>query len=426
MTSSRRNPAAGVALGLALAALAATPARSQSQDTARTIANGESIVIDGRTFSITPGPANLANAPEQRRARRFGAGGVIIFRRGDGLYMVDRASPPTATTAAPRRTTVDCAPPSALQDQSAQVQPIPNEPCQQASGAREMERQRPSVSHDAKNAADDIEHMDENPRIHTAYLPPTDSAQKQVYDTVRQRHVLETVGRVFSPWDLGDIDLNIRTMSCGFSNAYYQQVDHVPTVTICYEYLQAVWQAMPEEMRAMNGDSMKDVVCGQLFFAIAHELGHAMFDIFDVPVFGRQEDAADEFATYNILQFGGNLALQLIDGAAYAYHVYVKDLATRPQVTLPFAAFSSDHGAPEQRYFNLICIAYGYDPRLFSLEMDKIPPARAKQCKYEYEDLKFAMRTVFWPHIDQEKAKRVMAMQWYIHDGKANTPTTTK
>jgi len=40
---------------------------------------------------------------------------------------------------------------------------------------------------------------------------------------------------------------------------------------------------------------MKDAICGQLFFAVAHELGHAMFDIFDVPGFGRQEHAADQF-----------------------------------------------------------------------------------------------------------------------------------
>jgi Putative metallopeptidase len=170
------------------------------------------------------------------------------------------------------------------------------------------------------------------------------------------------------------------------------------------------------------GVTMKDTVCGQLFFAVAHELGHAMFDIFDVPVFGRQEDAADEFATYIILQFGGEQALALIDGAAYGYHAYIQDLSTKPQVTLPLAAFSSDHGAPEERYFNLICIAYGYDERLFSGEMDKIPPGRAKKCKFEYEDLKFAMRSVFWPHLDHEKVRRVLAMKWFI-DANANTST---
>jgi Putative metallopeptidase len=421
MMAPRRNPAASVAVGVALAALGAISALAQSQVPAGTIANGtvangtlangDSIVIDGRTFSVRPGTSNndLATPTEQLGARRLGAG-VIIFRRGDGLYMVER--PPTATTA----------------DAAARGQPR---------GLRDMERQRPFDPRDATvdrrrpqglrdagTAPGDIDHMAENPRIHVEYQPPEDSGQQQVYDTIRQRHVLELASRIFSPWNLGDIDLYIRTASCGESNAFYRRVDNVPTVTICYEYLQEIWERMPAETRAVNGDTMRDVICGQLFFAIAHELGHAMFDIFDVPVFGRQEDAADEFATYNLLQFGGDKALQLIDGAAYAYHLYIKDLTANPRVTLPFAAFSSDHGAPEERYFNLICIAYGYDQRLFSLAMNKLPASRAKRCKLEYEDLKFAMRTVFGPHIDNEKARQVLAMRWFVLDANVIASTT--
>jgi len=437
MTAPRRNPAAGIAAGVALAALAATPALAQSKDAARTLANGESIVIDGRTFTITPGTSkdDAATRSEQIGARPLGAG-VVIFRRGDGLYMVDRAPPPpTAATAnapaggqpradGPRNSTVECGPAYAVRDQGAYAPPNPNQDCQRISGPRDMERQRPFGPRDADIASGDIEHMDENPRIHIEYQIPKNPAHQRVYDAVVQRHTLEMVRKIFSPFILGDIDLNIRTISCdGVSNAWYQRVDNVPTVSICYEYLEEIWQSMPEETKEVMGATMKDAVCGQLFFAVAHELGHAMFDIFDVPVFGRQEDAADQFATFIMLQFGGEQALQLIDGAAYGYHTYIKDLSAKPQVTLPLAAFSSDHGAPEQRYFNLICTAYGYDERLFISEMDKIPPSRAKKCKFEYEELKFAFHTVFWPHLEHDKVKRVLAMKWFI-DANANTSTS--
>ena len=433
MMAPRRNRAAGVAL----AALAATPALAQSQDAGRTLANGESIVIDGRTFSITPGTSknDLASPSGQPGARRLGAG-VVIFRSGDGLYMVDRApSPSTATTAdtpasgppradGPRNSAVDCGRVSAVRDQVAYAPPNPNGDCQDISGQRDMERQRPNALSGADSAPDDIEHVEGNPRIHVEYQTPKDPAQQKVFDVVKQHHVLETVRKIFSPWNLGDIDLNIRTTSCGVSNAWYQRVGKVPTVSICYEYLQEIWDSMPEETKAVLGESMKDAICGQLFFAVAHELGHAMFDIFDVPVFGRQEDAADQFATYIMLQFGGEQALQLINGAAYGYHAYIKDLSTKPQVTLPLAALSSDHGTPEERYFNLICAAYGYDQRLFSLEMHKIPPSRAQKCRDEYEDIKYAMHTVFWSHLDHDKVKRVLAMKWFI-DINAN-PRTRK
>ncbi len=455
MMASRRNPAAGLLAGLALAALAAAPALAQSQDAGRPLGKGESLVIDGRTFSVTRGPASKdpANPTAQRGARPLGAG-AVIFRSGDALYIRDGAPPPaTAKTAGappradgPHKANIECGRGYAMRDQgTAYVPPNPNDDCQHISALREMERQPPFAKRGAAAGRqrppqglrdtgmativpDDIEHMDQNPRIHTEYQAPkdADAAQQKVYDIVKNRHMLEMVAKIFSPWNLGDIDLNLRTVSCGVSNAWYQRVGNTPTVSICYEYLQEIWQSMPEEMKEVEAETntMKDVVCGQLFFAVAHELGHAMFDIFDVPVFGRQEDAADEFATYIMLQFGGDQALGLIDGAAYGYHAYIKDLKDKPQVTLPLAAFSSDHGAPEERYFNLICIAYGYDDRLFRGEMDKIPPGRARSCKFEYEELKYAMQTVFWPHLDHDKVARVLAMQWFV-DPKTIMGTTT-
>lgn len=58
---------------------------------------------------------------------------------------------------------------------------------------------------------------------------------------------------------------------------------------------------------------------GQFFYVFAHEMGHAMFDILRVPIFGNAEDAADQFATYIMLQFGKDQARRLITGAALSY-----------------------------------------------------------------------------------------------------------
>jgi hypothetical protein len=84
-------------------------------------------------------------------------------------------------------------------------------------------------------------------------------------------------------------------------------------------------------------------------------------------------------------------------------------------VTLPLTAFSSDHGAPEQRFFNLVCIAYGYDPQVFAAVVEKkyLPEGRAKVCKYEYSNLRYAFRTLIMPHIDMERARDVLARSWF-------------
>ena len=61
-----------------------------------------------------------------------------------------------------------------------------------------------------------------------------------------------------------------------------------------------------------------------------HEVGHATFDILKVPIFGHEEDAADNFATYIMLQFGEGQAHRLIGGAAWAWRAYFRGLQRDP------------------------------------------------------------------------------------------------
>src|SRR5262249_30842304 len=161
-------------------------------------------------------------------------------------------APPTPSADAPRNAAVGCGPAQAVRDPGASVPPDPNQDCQNIVGAPDMERQRPFGPSAADAATGGIMQLDDNPRIHIAHQVPKDPVHQMVYDTVRQRHMLEMVRKIFSPWLLGDINLNIRTTSCdGVPNAWYQRVNNVPTVSICYEYLQEIWESMPEEMKAV-------------------------------------------------------------------------------------------------------------------------------------------------------------------------------
>jgi len=361
-TSSKAAPAVLLALSCWI-----SPAAWAQGGTISKIANDESILIDGYTFQVLPGRAKGATVGQIKKlgARELGPA-AIVFRSGDKLYIAS----------APVRLPSDEA----------------------------------SARGDVYLTADEIPAG----RIRVEYVPPKNPDHQNVYDMVKQRGTLEMVQQIFSPARL-PVDLTIKTVECdGASNAWYQREGKVPTVSVCYEYLREIWQSMPKEKPQGATLTMADAICGQLFFAVAHELGHAMFDIFDVPVFGRQEDAADQFATYILLQFGGERAYKLIAGAAYGYHEYIKDLKDKPKVTLPLAAFSSDHGTPEERFYNLLCTAYGYDATLFAdLVKEKLPESRAKKCKFEYDDLRFAFRQVFSVHLDYDKVKKVLATDWF-------------
>ena len=246
-------------------------------------------------------------------------------------------------------------------------------------------------------------------RIRIEYEPPKNPAHQPLYEMLKEHRVLERLQEIFSPFQL-PIELTFKTVGCdGVSNAWYAR----PTVTICYEYLAEIQRDMPKETTPA-GVTPTDAVLGQFFYAIAHEVGHAMFDLLNVPVFGHQEDAADQFAGYIILQFGKADARRLILGAAHSYKKYVKN----PTVTVPLTAFSDEHGPPAQRYYNLLCLAYGADPVLFGdvVDMQYLPKERARLCRGQYGELTYAFHQLIAPHLDRQLAKQVMDKSWLPAD----------
>ena len=259
-------------------------------------------------------------------------------------------------------------------------------------------------------------------RMVVEYVPPTNPVHQTLYQRLMERRVLEKLQEVFSPFRV-PTELKLRTVGCdGVSNAWYQKPapgsSDPPSVNVCYEYLAEIQQSMPPGTTPA-GITPMDAMVGQFFYVFAHEMGHGMFDVLGIPVFGREEDAADSFATYLMLRFGDEEARALITGAAYSYNKYVQG----SQVTVPLAAFSDAHSAPAQRFYNLLCTAYGFDSTRYGdfVEKGYLPKSRAGSCKREYNTTAFAFRELISPHVDMELAKQVLGKNW-LPDTKRPPP----
>jgi putative metallopeptidase DUF4344 len=167
-------------------------------------------------------------------------------------------------------------------------------------------------------------------RVSIVYIPPRNSALQAPYDVLKERHALEKVQEILSPIRWPE-ELNIKAAECGVVNSWYKRENLKPTVTICYEFLKRIFETLPNETTP-DGITRADAAVGQFLWLALHETGHAAFDILDVPIFGSAEDAADNFATYIILQFGKNQARRLILGAAWAWRAYLGDYRKNPVV----------------------------------------------------------------------------------------------
>jgi hypothetical protein len=82
---------------------------------------------------------------------------------------------------------------------------------------------------------------------------------------------------------------------------------------MCYEMLQNIINISTTDNVRPNV-TRHDAIVGQFLFWTLHETGHAVFDIFQVPLFGREENAADHFAGYIMLHFGKDQARRWIEG----------------------------------------------------------------------------------------------------------------
>ena len=251
---------------------------------------------------------------------------------------------------------------------------------------------------------------DQPSRVSGVYVPPQNSAFQQLYDLLREGRALEKIQEILSPLQLPE-QLIIRTTQCDAIDSIYKRENFKPTVLICYELLKHILDSVPHEATPA-GVTPSDAAVGQFFFVTLHEVGHAAFDMFSVPIFGREEDAADNFATYIMLQFGREQARRLIGGAAWAWRAYLGDYTRNPAMPTRLAAFASDHGLPQERFYNLLCLAFGANRQEFADAQSYLPPTRLPKCSYEYQTLVRAFRKEINPHIDQEMAKRVLDTDW--------------
>ena len=116
-------------------------------------------------------------------------------------------------------------------------------------------------------------------------------------ELVKEQRTLEKIKELLSPIRLPR-KLLVRTQDCdGVSNAWYDG----ESVTVCYEYLDEIWKNVPDKTTPA-GVTPIDALIGPLIDVFLHEAGHAVFDMLNVPLFGREEDAADQFSVYIMLK----------------------------------------------------------------------------------------------------------------------------
>jgi Putative metallopeptidase len=239
-------------------------------------------------------------------------------------------------------------------------------------------------------------------QIEVAYVQPANRNFQPIYDRVKNRKVLEELQQFLAPLRLPR-KLTVKIDQCGALSRPYRPQE---PVTICYELIDQI-----EKVAAKSDPKMRQtMIAGAFIQVVVYQVAHAMFDILQVPVWGRAGDAADRLAALVMLQFGEDLALRTIRGSTAFF------LASKK--TWTGSAFADADSPEEQRYYNYLCIAYGGSPISFDFLVNGnepvLPLPRARRCYWEYQQVRMAFNLRIMPFVDPDLLVKIRSADWLL------------
>ena len=190
-------------------------------------------------------------------------------------------------------------------------------------------------------------------------------------------------------------DIELVGEQCGEANAYWNFAEK--KITICYEDADLSLRSFQKA-----GDS--DPIPAAIYAETAtfyHELAHAMIDVYDLPITGREEDASDQLVVFMLLEPDENGAVNpAAEGAVKDYARMFEQYAAGQDVLVE-ADFAAKHSLNQTRMYNVLCWFYGHDPvEHADLVTDGLlPQDRARGCPDEYRQLHKSWSKLLEPYF---------------------------
>jgi DNA-binding Xre family transcriptional regulator len=140
---------------------------------------------------------------------------------------------------------------------------------------------------------------------------------------------------------------------------------------------------------------MIEFVVGNMLFVGFHELGHAVIHELGLPVLGREEDAADSFATIAMINIGTDFSTRVLVQAARGWFL----TASRDHKDGEKLEFYDEHGLDQQRAYEIVCLMVGWNEDKFKELADwvRMPPERQDSCAGDYSNAEYSWKTVLKP-----------------------------
>ena len=221
------------------------------------------------------------------------------------------------------------------------------------------------------------------------YGDAASAGQQQLLDAVKRSNLAERMASMTNLNMRLKHNIGVGFESCGSINAFFSPQRRA--VVICTEFVEMVVKLATndkEVMGKMSRESFVKAIDGLIWGIYFHELAHALITTNGIPITGREEDVADQFAVWFSLNFMDLSRTPILMPTIWFWRELGKGRNIPAMNQDELRHFMSDeHSLNEQRVYNMACWAYGTNSALgnAAAKYAGLPEQRAQRCASEYE-----------------------------------------
>ncbi|MBR8836329.1 MAG: hypothetical protein DSM106950_20480 [Stigonema ocellatum SAG 48.90 = DSM 106950] len=229
-------------------------------------------------------------------------------------------------------------------------------------------------------------------KFKAVYIPAKTASSKVWQDLFQKSELYEKIANGFNKIFIIPRDITIVSAECGSPNAFYSENKHA--IIMCYELVEKLGKFNAHY--ATSKEEWYKTTTLSLAFILMHEMGHTLIHELNLPVLGREEDAADQLSAILFSHGSSNMEIGV---AAIAN--FLKENAQGAEKL----HFWDEHPLNAQRYYNIICWFYGSNPSKYATlpTFSGLPGKRAKGCPSEYKQAYYSWTRLLQPYVIQGK-----------------------
>ncbi|MCZ4281356.1 DUF4344 domain-containing metallopeptidase [Kiloniella laminariae] len=165
-----------------------------------------------------------------------------------------------------------------------------------------------------------------------------------------------------------------------------------------------LWGDRPEAAEPKESLSEQEFIAGNVLLTLYHEAGHALISIFDLPIPGSEEDAADAFSVLALteeLKQGEMSEVRETKLDNYLFATALYWLVMSEDEEADPADQPGEHSLDSQRLLQHLCLVYGSDPEVYiDLPRDFAVEDRiTSSCQQTYEQTIGGWENLLEPYL---------------------------